>query len=142
MSLLLAGCETGNGTELNVSTKINGASSNIPSSVNSINTSKKVDFEFKLPVSFTGFASWYKSGFMTASGERFNTNDLTIAHKTLPFGTRVKLTNLKNNKTVIARVDDRGPFVPGRILDTSRQVALLLGFLPQGTAKLRVDVLK
>lgn len=92
--------------------------------------------------SFVGSASWYSSGYRTASGERFNTNDLTIAHKSLPFGTRVRLTNLNNNKTVIARVNDRGPFVPGRVVDTSRQVASILGFLPQGTAPLKVEVLK
>ena len=92
--------------------------------------------------SFTGKASWYSSGNRTASGEKFNTNDLTVAHKTLPFGTKVRLTNLHNNKTVIARVNDRGPFIPGRVIDTSRQVASLLGFLPQGTALLQVEVLK
>src|SRR5581483_1403418 len=70
-----------------------------------------------------GNASWYGPGFSghrTASGERFNRNAMTLAHRGLPFGTRVKVTNLKNGRAAIARVNDRGPFVRGRIADLSQ----------------------
>ena len=90
---------------------------------------------------FYGLASWYKQGIRTASGEKFNTNDLTIAHRTLPFGTKVLLTNMKNNATVIARVNDRGPFISNRVVDTSYKVATILGFVANGTAQLKIEVI-
>jgi rare lipoprotein A len=76
-----------------------------------------------------GVASWYgnESGNRTASGERFNPKALTAAHKHLPFGTRVKVTNLKNNKSVIVKINDRGPFVRGRIIDLSKYAAKAIG---------------
>jgi rare lipoprotein A len=86
-------------------------------------------------------ASWYQMGTKTASGERYNPDGLTVAHKTYPFGTLLKLTNPENNKTVIARVNDRGPFAHGRELDTSRGTARELGFINKGVANLQVEVL-
>jgi rare lipoprotein A len=77
-----------------------------------------------------GLASWYGPGFhgkRTASGERFDANALTAAHKTLPFGTRVRVKSLVNGKEVVVRINDRGPFIPGRIIDLSRAAALALG---------------
>ena len=74
----------------------------------------------------TGVASWYGSKFhgrKTASGERYNQNKMTAAHKTLPFGSRVRVRNEKNGKTVIVVINDRGPFVKGRIIDLSRAAA-------------------
>ena len=85
--------------------------------------------------------SWYQMGTRTASGERYNPDGLTVAHKTYPFGTLLKLTNPENNKTVIARVNDRGPFAHGRELDASRGTAKELGFINKGVANLQVEVL-
>jgi rare lipoprotein A len=79
------------------------------------------------------------SGRKTASGERFNPGGLTAAHRTLPFGTQLRLTNVRNGRSVVVRVNDRGPFVRGRMLDVSRGAAVVLGFVGQGTAQLRVE---
>lgn len=87
-----------------------------------------------------GEASWYGPGFdgrKTASGERFNTYELTAAHKTLPFGTLLKVTNLENNLYVVVRVNDRGPYVGGRIIDLSRAAKETIGM--GGTAMVRIQ---
>jgi rare lipoprotein A len=86
--------------------------------------------------------SWYGDPFHgrpTASGERFNQNDFTAAHKTLPFGTRLRVTNPQNGQSVVVRINDRGPFVRGRDLDVSKAAAEALGIITQGVAELRVD---
>ena len=88
-----------------------------------------------------GIASWYGPGFhgrRTASGEFYNMYDLTAAHKTLPLGTYVKVINLENGKSVIVRINDRGPFVPGRIIDLSYSAAKRLGMVKKGTAKVMI----
>jgi rare lipoprotein A len=85
-------------------------------------------------------ASWYQRGRMTASGERFKPNELTVAHRTYPFGTMLKMTNPLTGATVIAKVNDRGPFVKGRSLDVSRGAAQQLGMLKRGCVPLRVEV--
>ena len=82
----------------------------------------------------TGKASYYKHGHRTANGERFNPDGYTAAHRTLPFGTRVLVTNLKNGKSVIVRVNDRGPFVKSRIIDVSYGAAKVLGMTGAGVA--------
>ncbi len=90
----------------------------------------------------TGVASWYGKelqGRKTASGEIFDQNGLTAAHRTLPFGTRLLVTNLENGKSVTVTVNDRGPFVQGRILELSLGAARELGFLAQGTARVRIE---
>lgn len=74
-----------------------------------------------------GKASWYKQGKITANGERFNPNGLTAAHRSLPFGTLVRVTNLKNNKHVVVRINDRGPFKRGRVVDLSYGAAKAIG---------------
>ncbi len=92
----------------------------------------------------TGIASWYGQKFhgrRTANGEIYNMNALTAAHKTLPMPVRVRVTNLGNGRSLVLRVNDRGPFVNGRIIDVSRRAAQLLGFKKKGTAKVRVTVL-
>lgn len=92
-----------------------------------------------------GWASWYGPGFQgnsTASGERFNQYALTAAHRTLPFGTQVRVTNLHNGRTVVVRINDRGPYSYGRVIDLSRKAAQLLGVISSGVAPVRVDVLK
>jgi len=92
----------------------------------------------------TGIASWYGPDFNgkpTASGEIYDQNGLTAAHKTLPLPTIVQVTNLENGRSLKLRINDRGPFVNGRIIDVSRRAAQLLGFHQNGTAKVRVQVL-
>ena len=92
-----------------------------------------------------GQASWYGNEFHgrpTASGERFNQNAMTAAHKQYPFGTVVKVKNLKNGKTVKVRINDRGPFAGGRIIDLSRAAARRLDMIRDGVVPVRIDVLK
>ena len=90
-----------------------------------------------------GIASWYGDPFhgrQTANGEIYDMNDLTAAHKTLPMPVFVRVTNLDNGRALVLRVNDRGPFVSGRIIDVSRRAAQLLGFQQQGTTRVRVQV--
>lgn len=92
----------------------------------------------------TGIASWYGPGFhqeRTANGETFDQNDVSAAHKTLPMPSLVRVTNLENGRQLVVRVNDRGPFVAGRIIDLSRRSAQLLGVVDRGTAKVRVAIL-
>ena len=92
----------------------------------------------------TGFASYYGADFhgrLTASGERFDMNELTAAHKTLPLPSMVRVTNLANGRSVVLRVNDRGPFVRGRIIDVSLRAAQILGFERRGIARVRVEIL-
>lgn len=89
----------------------------------------------------TGIASWYGPtfyGHRTADGELFNANALTAAHRTLPMPVNVRVTNLENGRSLILRVNDRGPFAKGRIIDVSERAAKLLGFYQDGTARVRV----
>ncbi|OXT02900.1 hypothetical protein B7H23_03205 [Notoacmeibacter marinus] len=82
-----------------------------------------------------GKASWYGPGFhgkKTASGERFNQNAMTAAHKTLPLGTKVKVTNKRNGRSIVVRINDRGPYAHGRVLDLSKGAASKLGFIRSG----------
>ena len=79
-----------------------------------------------------GGASWYALTSKTASGERMNPAAMTAAHRTLPFGTRVRVTNQRNGKSVTVRINDRGPFVRGRVIDLSRAAAHQLGFVRSG----------
>lgn len=90
----------------------------------------------------TGVASWYGSDFhgkATANGERYDMDALTAAHRTLPMPTVVRVTNLENGRSIRLRVNDRGPYARGRIIDVSRRAANLLGFQGQGTARVRVQ---
>jgi rare lipoprotein A len=95
-------------------------------------------------VQFTGMASWYGPGFhgnQSASGEIYNQNAMTAAHRNLPFGTRVQVTNLDNGRSVVVRINDRGPYVGRRIIDLSAGAARVLGLMQTGVAPVRVDVL-
>jgi rare lipoprotein A len=86
-----------------------------------------------------GHASWYSlPANKTANGERMNPNELTAAHRSLPFGTRVLVENLSNGRSVVVRINDRGPFIGGRIIDLSKAAAASIGMLGSGTAKVRV----
>ncbi len=89
-----------------------------------------------------GLASFYKEGQETASGEKFDGQELTAAHPTLPFGTRLRVTNVATGKSVTVRVNDRGPYVPGRVVDVSYSAAEALGMVGQGVAKVKLDVVQ
>lgn len=93
----------------------------------------------------TGWASWYGPGFhgnLSANGEVFNENDLTAAHKELPFGTMVRVTNLDNGRSVVVRINDRGPYVGDRIIDLSAGAARVLGMMDSGVAPIQLDILQ
>ena len=92
-----------------------------------------------------GKASWYGKryqGRTTANGEKFDMNGLTAAHRRLPFGTMVRVTNLTNKRSVVVRINDRGPYAGGRIIDVSRRAASILGFRNQGIARVRVQAVR
>lgn len=92
----------------------------------------------------SGVASYYGPEFAfrrTASGEMFDPKDMTAAHRTLPFGTRIRVTNLGNGRRVVLRVNDRGPYRKGRVVDVSHAAARKLGFSQRGIARVRIDVL-
>jgi rare lipoprotein A len=100
----------------------------------------KADYRY----SETGIASWYGPGFhgkRTANGEVYDQNGLTAAHKTLPMPSMVRVTNLENGRSIEVRVNDRGPFQAGRLIDMTRRGAQLLGFIDRGTARVRVDIM-
>lgn len=89
----------------------------------------------------TGVASWYQMGHTTANGERYNPDGMTAAHRSLPFGTVVEVENLNNGRSVRLRINDRGPFVGGRIIDVSRGGARHLGLMGSGTARVKVTTI-
>jgi rare lipoprotein A len=87
-----------------------------------------------------GKASWYKMGHKTASGERMNARALAGAHRTLAFGTKVRVENLANGKSVVVRINDRGPFVRGRVIDVTQGAAEQLDMIRSGVARVKVTV--
>ncbi|MEH2533893.1 rare lipoprotein A [Bradyrhizobium sp. AZCC 1588] len=89
-----------------------------------------------------GIASFYTEGTKTASGEKFNTLEMTAAHPTLPFGTKLRVTNLASGRSVTVRVNDRGPYVQGRIVDVSYSAADALGMVGKGVTKVKLDVVQ
>ena len=88
-----------------------------------------------------GHASWYALTSKTASGERMNPAKLTAAHRSLPFGTKVKVTNKRNGKSVVVRINDRGPFIKGRIIDVSKAAAQNIGMVRSGTAQVCYQII-
>ncbi|GAB5505956.1 MAG: septal ring lytic transglycosylase RlpA family protein [Rhizobiaceae bacterium] len=86
-----------------------------------------------------GSASWYALHSRTASGEMMNPAAMTAAHRSLPFGTKVQVTNARNGRTVVVRINDRGPFIKGRIIDLSKAAAHQLGFVRAGHTKICLD---
>ena len=105
----------------------------------SLKTSKRI------PKVITGVSSFYGTDFhgkLTANGEVYDMYGLTAAHKTLPLNTIVRVTNLANNKSLILRINDRGPYIKGRILDCSYGAAKKLDFLLQGTTKVRIEIIE
>ncbi|MEJ0063548.1 MAG: septal ring lytic transglycosylase RlpA family protein [Alphaproteobacteria bacterium] len=112
-----------------------------PYTINGVQYYPKEDFSYDK----TGLASWYGPGFhhgRTANGDRFDSNELTAAHPTLPMPSLARITNLENGKSIVVRINDRGPFSGKRLIDVSRRSAELLGFAQQGTARVRVQVLR
>jgi rare lipoprotein A len=116
-----------------------------PASSESVNTGNKVSpakAASTKPYQI-GTASWYGDYFQgktTASGEPYDMYDLTAAHPTLPLGSMVRVTNLRNGRAVVVRINDRGPVVPGRIIDLSYNTARVLQFKSQGLQRVRLDV--
>lgn len=93
----------------------------------------------------TGVASFYGKRFhgrLTANGERFNMNAMTAAHKTLPFGTKVRVTYPRNGRSIVVRINDRGPFIKGRTIDLSRGAAQKLGFISSGHARVKLAIVR
>jgi rare lipoprotein A len=114
------------------------ANSDIPRSRDKLNENRNEEHLI------IGYASYYAEKFhgkKTASGEIFDMNALTAAHRTLPFGTVCRITNLENNKSVVVRVNDRGPFVKDRILDLSKGASAAIGGIEAGIIKVRIDIL-
>ncbi|MBH8564941.1 septal ring lytic transglycosylase RlpA family protein [Nostoc sp. CENA67] len=98
----------------------------------------------KVVMNFRGMASYYGydgSGSQTASGERFNPEGMTAAHRTLPLGTKVRVTNTRNGRSVVLKINDRGPYVRGRIIDVSAGAARMLGMMSSGVAPVNIEVL-
>ena len=91
---------------------------------------------------YYGNASWYSKGKRTADGRKFDPNKYSVAHRTLPFGTMLRLTNVNGDKSIEAVVNDRGPFVRNREIDVSRGAATALGFFHSGQAKLLIEILE
>ena len=92
-----------------------------------------------------GLASWYGGKFqgrLTANGERFDTNELTAAHRTLPFDSEVLVTNTRTGRSVVVRINDRGPFVDGRVIDLSRAAASRIGIVSSGVGPVQLEVLQ
>jgi len=90
----------------------------------------------------TGICSYYArmhNGHITAGGEKFDSNAMTAAHRKFPMGTKLKVTNIANDKSVVVTVNDRGPFVKGRVISVTRRAAQELGFVKQGITKVRIE---
>ena len=108
-------------------------------------TRKEIESIRNHPQVQIGISSYYGKKFhkkRTASGQIFNMHKVSAAHKTLPLGTRIRVTNLKNGRSLTMTIIDRGPFVKGRILDVSYKAAKKLSFVNEGTTKVRIDVLR
>jgi rare lipoprotein A len=106
---------------------------------------KPVKYKYDEGMQLRGKASYYGEKFhgrQTASGEIFNMYALTAAHQTLPFGTQIQVTNMKNNKSVIVRINDRGPFTGGRILDLSYRAAREIQMIASGTVEVKIKIIR
>ena len=110
--------------------------------VSRVVVAKKHDERFVPQTASQGLASYYTEGTKTANGETFNTAELTAAHPTLPFGTKLRVTNTTTGKSVVVRVNDRGPYIKGRVVDVSYSAARALGMVNSGTANVKLDVMQ
>ena len=100
------------------------------------------DLRQSTPHAMTGLASYYWQPQMTSSGERFDKTAMTAAHRTLPMHTRVKVTHVESGRSVVVRINDRGPFKPGRVVDLSDRAAEILGFKARGLAHVKLEVVR
>jgi rare lipoprotein A len=100
-----------------------------------------VGFSVIVSAAQVGMASYYRSGKVTANGEKFNPQGLTAAHRTLPFGTKVRVVNVRTGKAVTVRINDRGPFIRGRIIDLAFGAARVVGLSRAGVMKVRLEIL-
>lgn len=136
MTLLLSHCETWQPPGLPSLFSGSGEASS-PSAPSSLKSAGRTE---------SGEMSWYSvrtnGGTRTASGEKLSDKAFTAAHRTLPFGTKVKVTNLRNDRTAVVRINDRGPFIEGRIVDVSLGAARKLDFVGSGVAPCRIEVLE
>ncbi|MGM3304828.1 septal ring lytic transglycosylase RlpA family protein [Anabaena sp. WFMT] len=117
---------------------------NLPVSTSALTSKLPQQIARGFKINFQGIASWYGydwAGRKTANGERFNPDAMTAAHRSLPMGTKVRVTNTRNNRSVVVRINDRGPYIGGRIIDVSIGAARLLGMVGNGIAPVRIDVL-
>jgi rare lipoprotein A len=96
----------------------------------------------KSPSASHGIASFYNEGAITANGEKFVPSELTAAHRTLPFGTHLRVTYVATGQSVTVRINDRGPFISGRVVDLSQSAAETLGIVDRGVAKVKLDVVE
>lgn len=138
LAAVLAGCGTSGGPG---SSSVGGYKIGKPYQVKGVWYYPAEDFNYRE----TGIASWYGPGFhakSTANGERYDQNDMTAAHRTLPMPSIVRVTNLENGRSIVVRVNDRGPFANNRIIDMSKRGAETLGFIGKGTARVQVEVMK
>ena len=103
---------------------------------------KAIADNIKIDKTYHAKVSWYGHGKKTANGERFNPNHLTVAHKTIPFGTIIRFTNTDTNQAIIARVNDRGPYIKGREFDVSRRCAEYLGIKKIGVSQVKVEIFR
>lgn len=136
MKRIVMGCTVAALVAISARTEASPPSSFNLASYNPVSVSRQL-------VGVTGLASWYGEQFQgnpTASGEVYDMNELTAAHRTLPLGTELKVTNLRNNHSLIVRINDRGPFIQNRLLDVSMAAARKLGFLGSGLARVRMEV--
>jgi rare lipoprotein A len=142
LALLLAACASPPpGSDGDLTSGIGSYRVGSPYQMNGVWYYPAVDYDYDR----TGIASWYGEEFegrLTANGEIFDLNALTAAHTTLPLPSIVQVTNLENGRSLQLRINDRGPFVDGRLIDVSRRAAQLLGFESRGTARVRVTILK
>ncbi len=105
----------------------------------------KINSEIQNSTPKTGKASWYGPGFhgkLTANGERYNMNGVSAAHKSLKFGTKVKITNIANGKSVVVKINDRGPYIPGRQFDLSKGAFKKVASINTGVIKIKYEILK
>jgi rare lipoprotein A (peptidoglycan hydrolase) len=101
-----------------------------------------LDPPVKVKSSSYGIASFYSHDTRTASGERFDPRELTAAHRTLPFGTRLRVTSIATGRSVTVRVNDRGPYVPGRVVDLSHSAADKIGMVGRGVTQVKLEVIQ
>jgi rare lipoprotein A len=120
-------------------------STNVVSLPTPVNSTPPKESSVKKPTIYVGQASWYGPGFngkKTASGDAFDETKMTAAHRTLPLGSKAKVTNLINGRSVEVEINDRGPYAEGRIIDLSHAAAKALGIVDRGTARVRVESLE